>query len=106
MYHFLVHDEAGPIGAALRRFFAPVAILLALDTHTIGMCFVSGWMQIFGVLRMPLFFGPLFTPFAVPKLFNVPQQKKSTAVETAPTKSMSRLAQGKQSKRKAKSKKE
>jgi hypothetical protein len=85
VYHFLVHDEAGPIGAVLRQSAAPVAVALGLDTHTLGMCFVSAWMQVFGFLRMPTMMGPAFTPFALPLLFGQQEQGKIGAVpsETA-----------------------
>jgi hypothetical protein len=105
LYHFFLHDEAGPIGIFLRQHIAPLAVGLGLDNHTFGVCFVSGWMLVMGVLRMPLFYGPTFTPFAKPRLFSSTPSKRRP-VEVVPTKTMGRQAQPKQKKKKSKSKAE
>lgn len=47
---------------ALRRYF-PLAKMLGLDDRTFATAFVSLFMQIMGILQIPAFLGPSFTPF-------------------------------------------
>ena len=61
-YHFYVHDKEGFIGNILRKNI-PLAKFLGLDDKTFALCFVSGFMQVMGILQMPQFLGPSFTPF-------------------------------------------
>lgn len=66
LYHFYVNDATGPIGMALRQCLAPLAAKFGggLDNATFGVCFVSLFMQIVGILQLPRFLGPSFSPFA------------------------------------------
>ena len=66
-YHFFVHDQTGPIGTILRAFF-PEAIRMGLDEATFAAVLVSLFMQIMGLLQMPDFLGPSFSPFGMEKL--------------------------------------
>ena len=61
-YHFFVHDTEGFIGNALRNYM-PIRKLFDMDDKTFGYCVVSGFMQVMGILQMPDFLGPSFTPF-------------------------------------------
>lgn len=62
-YHFFVHDQTGPIGSFIRRAF-PKDVRLGLDESTFAAVFVSLFMQIVGILQMPRFLGPGFSPFS------------------------------------------
>lgn len=62
-----VNDQTGPIGAMLRATF-PEYVRMGLDEATFAAVFVSLFMQIMGLLQMPDFFGPSFSPFVVEKL--------------------------------------
>lgn len=62
-YHFFVHDTEGIVGTTLRKFVLPLAQLLGLEDKAFAFCVVSGFMQVMGVLQMPEFLGPSFTPF-------------------------------------------
>lgn len=61
-YHFYVHDHDGWIGPLLRRTM-PIAQMVDLDDKTFAQSVVSLFMQIMGILQMPQFLGPSFTPF-------------------------------------------
>mmetsp|Transcript_15554 Transcript_15554/g.20257 ORF Transcript_15554/g.20257 Transcript_15554/m.20257 type:complete len:320 (+) Transcript_15554:216-1175(+) len=61
-YHFYANDQEGPIGTLLRKAL-PFASQLGLDDATFAGIFVSVFMQIMGILQMPEFLGPSFTPF-------------------------------------------
>ena len=63
-YHFFCHDQEGPIGTYLRAMF-PEAVRFGLDEQTFAAVFVSIFMQIVGILQMPAFMGPKFSPFGV-----------------------------------------
>jgi len=63
-FHFFVHDKTGIVGTTLRRFVVlPTA--LGLDDKTFAAVFVSLFMQIMGILQIPAFLGPSFSPFGV-----------------------------------------
>ena len=65
-FHFFAHDEDGPIGNFLRNFvrsFANGALMLSMDDRTFAIVFVSLFMQVMGILRLPQFLGPSFSPF-------------------------------------------
>lgn len=62
LYHFFVHDADGFIGQFLRKTI-PVAKFLDLDDKTFAVCFVGFFMQATGIIQMPQFLGPTFTPF-------------------------------------------
>ena len=66
-YHFFVNDQTGPIGAMLRATF-PETVRMGLDEATFAAVLVSLFMQIMGLLQMPDFFGPSFSPFVLTKL--------------------------------------
>lgn len=61
-YHFFVHDTEGPIGKALRAAISSET-LFGLDTAAFAALFACGFMQIMGMLHLPQFIGPQFTPF-------------------------------------------
>ena len=63
-YHFFVNDQTGPIGIWLRSAF-PEAVRMGLDEATFAAAFVSLFMQVTGLLQMPDFLGPSFSPFGV-----------------------------------------
>ena len=61
-YHFYINDQEGLIGNLLRNHM-PIAKLFDMDDKTFAYCVVSGFMQVMGILQMPQFLGPSFTPF-------------------------------------------
>ena len=61
-YHFFVHDQDGFIGKMLRQIM-PIAKIFELDDKTFALSYVSLFMQVTGILQMPQFLGPSFTPF-------------------------------------------
>ena len=67
-FHFFAHDQEGPIGMALRSAFkvGDGALMLGLDDRAFAMVVVSVCMQIVGILQLPVFYGPSFSPFSVP----------------------------------------
>jgi hypothetical protein len=73
-YHFYVNDHAGAVGRTLRHLVDPVAIWLGFDNVlkdpadrvAFGACAVSLFMQVMGILQMPQFLGPAFSPFTSP----------------------------------------
>lgn len=73
-YHFYVNDHAGVVGRTLRHLVDPIAIMLGFDNVStdpaarvaFGACTVSLFMQLMGVLQMPQFLGPNFSPFTTP----------------------------------------
>lgn len=62
-YHFYVHDETGVVGITLRNLFAPLVKLLGMDEVVFAGLVVSIFMQITGILQLPMFLGPQFSPF-------------------------------------------
>ncbi len=67
LYHFYVNDTTGPIGNALRDFVHTYLHTLqgGLDDRTFATAAVSLFMQIVGILHMPIFLGPNFSPFTL-----------------------------------------
>lgn len=64
LYHFFVHDEKGPIGIALRKVLHSMPwIIGALDDERFAVAAVGAFMQIVGLLQIPHFLGPGFSPF-------------------------------------------
>lgn len=72
LYHFFVHDKIGIVGTTLRRFaYLPetemfgfsLPAMLGLDDRMFAAVFVSLFMQVMGILQMPAFLGPTFSPF-------------------------------------------
>ena len=61
IYHFIVHDIEGPIGAALRSVVQPIS--MGLGPQEFAALFVSVFMQSWAIMQMPEFFGPSFNPF-------------------------------------------
>lgn len=57
-----MHDTTGPIGKLLRTI-VPAQTLLGLDDGPFAAVFVVGFMQVMGILQLPEFIGPKFTPF-------------------------------------------
>jgi hypothetical protein len=65
-YHFFVNDQVGPIGIIVRKTVYAVgdgALLMGLDERTFAMAFVAFFMQVSGLLQLPHFFGPGYSPF-------------------------------------------
>lgn len=64
-YHFYVHDKSGVVGITLRTLFSPVQDLTpgVADEATFAKAFVSLFMQVVGILQLPIFLGPSFSPF-------------------------------------------
>ena len=65
-YHFFVHDKTGPIGIFLRKSVHSLgggALMLGLDEQTFAVAYVSLFMQITGLLQLPHFWGPAYSPF-------------------------------------------
>ena len=63
LYHFFVNDQKGFIGNAMRDAVHSVpAIQMGLDDSTFALVFVSAFMQITGMLQIPQFLGPSFSP--------------------------------------------
>lgn len=59
-YHFFVHDTNGIIGRYLR---AVIPYRFGLKDRVFAMVVVSFFMQVMGILQIPRFLGPSFTPF-------------------------------------------
>lgn len=66
-YHFYANDTTGPIGTAMRHAVHTYVPQLqgGLDDRTFAIAFVSLFMQIVGILHMPIFLGPNFSPFTL-----------------------------------------
>mmetsp|Transcript_15752 Transcript_15752/g.22399 ORF Transcript_15752/g.22399 Transcript_15752/m.22399 type:complete len:303 (-) Transcript_15752:180-1088(-) len=66
-YHFLVNDQEGPIGNFLRSLLEthPILTLGIKDYALFGKVFIGAFMQIVGILQMPEFLGPSFSPFHI-----------------------------------------
>ena len=65
-YHFFVHDKTGPVGTFLRKAVHTIgggALLMGLDERTFAVAYVSLFMQITGLLQLPQFWGPDYSPF-------------------------------------------
>lgn len=63
-YHFFVHDKTGIVGTTLRQYMY-LPEILGLDDRTFAAVFVALFMQIMGILQIPAFLGPSFSPFGV-----------------------------------------
>jgi hypothetical protein len=63
-YHFFVHDKTGIVGTTLRQFIY-LPEMLDLDDRTFAAVFVALFMQVMGILQIPAFLGPSFSPFGV-----------------------------------------
>merc|ERR1711957_453905 len=68
LYHFVAHDD-GPIGVFITDYvrmfmqLIPRELIMGLSVKAFVIAGVSLFMQINGVLQMPEFFGPTFSPF-------------------------------------------
>jgi len=86
-YHFYVNDQAGIIGATLREYINVIcdflkeqiialvpeldaAITLSLSEQKFAVVVVSAFMHVTGILQLPYFFGPSFSPFVT--IFSLP----------------------------------
>lgn len=86
-YHFYVNDQTGIIGVTLREYvnilcdslkkqiilLAPeldAAISPMLSEQKFAVVVVSAFMHVTGILQLPYFFGPSFSPFV--SIFSVP----------------------------------
>jgi hypothetical protein len=71
-YHFYAHDKAGPIGNLLRNNVIVGASdwlgIGADDPKAFATVFIGLFMQVMGILQIPAFLGPSFTPFCVPSI--------------------------------------
>jgi hypothetical protein len=67
LYHFIVHDTNGIIGMTLRQYGYPTFLreMLGYDDKTYAGLFVSIFMQVTGLLQLPNFYGPTFSPFEI-----------------------------------------
>jgi hypothetical protein len=67
LYHFIVHDTTGIIGTTLRQYCYPTMLreMLGYDDKTFAGLFVSIFMQVTGLLQLPNFYGPTFSPFEI-----------------------------------------
>ena len=74
LFHFYAHDKNGPIGENLRAILAPAQELFpSVDERSLAIAFVSLFMQITGILQLPAFLGPSFSPFVtLHNLINAP----------------------------------
>lgn len=63
--HFYVNDKTGPVGTLLRRFSFAQKMVGIEDDYIFASCFISVFMQVFGILQLPEFLGPSFSPFGV-----------------------------------------
>jgi hypothetical protein len=89
-YHFFVHDRTGFAGLQLRQLLSPLLVYLNFDPAseadqaTFAACAVSLFMQVVGILQMPQFFGPTFSPFVTPfsLLFRAPKKTTTKAATT------------------------
>jgi hypothetical protein len=61
-----MHDTDGPIGIALRSALREIPnVQMGLDDRTFCVVCISVFMQTMGVLQMPQFLGPSFSPFSI-----------------------------------------
>jgi TRIC channel len=64
LYHFFVFDQKGFIGIAFRNVVHSMPFIqLGLSDPVFAVVFVSAFMQIVGILQLPHFLGPAFSPF-------------------------------------------
>lgn len=70
VYHFVAHDD-GPVGLFLKHYVRmvmqsiPRELIMGISVKTFVITGVSLFMQINGILQMPEFFGPTFSPFDI-----------------------------------------
>lgn len=65
-FHFYAHDTTGPIGNWLRNtLIAGDWLGMGNDPKKIATVFIGLFMQVMGILQIPAFLGPSFTPFGV-----------------------------------------
>jgi hypothetical protein len=75
LFHFYVHDTTGMIGITVRQLLHPLIVycnMQNMDDELVATIIVSFFMQIIGILQMPILFGPTFSPFVV--MYNTIQQ--------------------------------
>ncbi|GAX25268.1 hypothetical protein FisN_5Lh352 [Fistulifera solaris] len=60
-YHFFVHDSSGPVGTFLRTSIP--ARQFGLKDVEFASCVVTYFMQLVGILQLPEFLGPSWSPF-------------------------------------------
>lgn len=67
-YHFYANDKNGIIGVTLRNMIPSSSFPLVRDDETFAACMVSAFMQIMGLLQLPILLGPSFSPFTLPTI--------------------------------------
>jgi hypothetical protein len=86
-YHFFVHDRTGPIGSLLRRTVYSLPFVqdeMDIDNETFALIAVSVFMQVIGILRMPHFLGPTFSPLAAFVALLEPIVKNTVWIKVVP----------------------
>jgi hypothetical protein len=96
-YHFFAHDTTGIIGTWVREL---VPIRLGLDDATFAAVVVSLFMQVTGILQMPAFLGPDFSPFSI--LYRYVTQLTTTSSSKSQRENESRRQAKQQDKKKQK----
>ncbi|CAJ1960971.1 unnamed protein product [Cylindrotheca closterium] len=115
-FHLFVHDVEGPIGSTLREtvytFVDPRTLGLPdMDNRAFGILVMNVFMQVTGIIMLPIFLGPAFSPIAAPMIWIVDFVKSTAGEEPTVTgKSLSppaaaEVAMEKRKKRKKKKKK-
>lgn len=74
-YHFFVNDSTGPVGNFLRSNI-PAGKVYGLTDVEVASCVVTYFMQIVGILQLPAFLGPNWSPFGL--VFVSPSKGAST----------------------------
>lgn len=82
-YHFFVHDKTGPIGVTL-RLVIPTSLRFGLEDETFAAALVSLFMQVTGILQMPVFLGPDFSPFSLVGSFFERLSRKEPSLQNKP----------------------
>lgn len=81
-YHFYVHDKTGPIGNFLRMSIPASKFTTSLDEDTFATCAVSFFMLVIGILQLPAFLGPSFSPFNLAASMLSPSPHPETTTKT------------------------
>ena len=76
-----MHDESGPLGSGLRSAIYAVvepAKLGLLSDRVFAVFVMNMFMQVTGIMMMPQFFGPSFSPILAPYLWLLDKVKSTS----------------------------
>lgn len=109
LFHLFAHDEKGPLGATLRSVvysvIDPAALGLGdMDDRMFAVFAMNLFMQITGIIMLPYFMGPSFSPIAAPWVWLLETIERSTASNVSNGSDASKAAVAVKSRRKRKKK--